>query len=83
MFLKFDGFGSLADWASVFGTILAAIVSLFLANHKKRPKLIYDPRFRIEINNWTLVVYNPGYEPVFLNFTGDVNVENKKIRLSI
>lgn len=78
MFLVFDGSGSLADWASVFGTISAAIVSLFLANHKKRPKLIYDPRFRIEINNWTLVVYNPGYEPVFLNFTGDVNVENKK-----
>lgn len=77
MFSVFDGFGSVADWVSGIGTFVAVVVSLYLANRRKRPKLIYDPRFRNEINSWTLVVYNPEYEPVFLNFTGDVNVESK------
>ena len=77
MFILNIEWGSVADWASAVGTILAVGISLYLANHKKRPKLIYDPRFRNEINSWTLVVYNPEYEPAFLNFTGDINVENK------
>lgn len=75
MFLKFDGFGSVADWVSGIGTFVAVIVSLYLANHKKRPKLIFKPLFN-DKNECELEVYNPGYEPVMLNFIGDTNGGN-------
>lgn len=75
MFSVFDGFGSVADWVSGIGTFAAVIVSLYLANHKKRPRLIFEPK--INSNNWYIVVYNPDYEPVFLEFTGDIDTKIK------
>ena len=75
MFILSVEWGSVADWVSGIGTFAAVIVSLYLANHRKRPRIIFEPK--IYDGNWYIIVYNPDYEPVFLNFTGDINTETK------
>lgn len=75
MFILSVEWGSVADWVSGIGTFAAVIVSLYLANRKKRPRIIFAPK--IYNGNWYIIVYNPDYEPVFLNFTGDINIETK------
>ena len=75
MFILNIEWGSVADWVSGIGTFAAVIVSLYLANHRKRPRIIFAPK--IYDGNWYIIVYNPDYEPVFLNFTGDINTETK------
>lgn len=75
MFILSVEWGSVADWVSGIGTFAAVIVSLYLANHKKRPKLIFKPLLN-DKNECELEVYNPRYEPVMLNFIGDTNGGN-------
>ena len=79
MFILNIEWGSVADWASVFGTISAAIVSLFLANHHKKPRLIFE--LKPYNGGWNIKVTNPEYEPVYMRFTGDIKDRIKIIYL--